>query len=136
MQNPHELGYSMPAEWESHEGTWLSWPKNPLTFPSETIAEVEQIYVQMISALSSGEKVRLLVDDVEAEKKVRSLLPSEKNVEFYKIKSADVWVRDYGPFSCEKRTRMSLPQSGTLMLGERSTTTSLATTIQGWKSRK
>ncbi len=94
----------MPAEWESHEATWLSWPKNPLTFPAETINEVEQIYVEMVSALSSGEKVRLLVDDEVTEKKVRSLLPSQKNVEFYKIRSADVWVRDYGPIFVRKKS--------------------------------
>ena len=27
--------YLMPAEWERHEGTWLAWPKDPLTFPEE-----------------------------------------------------------------------------------------------------
>ena len=30
---PFQLGYKMPAEWELHEGTWISWPKDPDTFP-------------------------------------------------------------------------------------------------------
>ena len=25
-KSPKDLGYHMPAEWESHEGTWLIWP--------------------------------------------------------------------------------------------------------------
>ena len=26
------MGFRMPAEWEPHEGTWLSWPHNPRTW--------------------------------------------------------------------------------------------------------
>ena len=51
----------------------------------------------MISALTSGERVSLLVDDEATEKRVKQLLPSLNNVSFYRIKSADVWMRDYGP---------------------------------------
>src|SRR5205807_3601585 len=27
--SPASLGFSMPAEWERHEATWLAWPHNP-----------------------------------------------------------------------------------------------------------
>lgn len=87
----------MPAEWEKHEATWLSWPKDPLTFPEDVIERVEQIYVEMIEGLQGGERVELLVDDERTEDKVVSLLSSKKNVRFHRIKSADVWMRDYGP---------------------------------------
>ena len=30
---PAELGYYMPAEWRRHRSTWLTWPKDPLTWP-------------------------------------------------------------------------------------------------------
>ena len=36
-ETPRMKGYRMPAEWARHEATWLSWPKNPLTFPPEVI---------------------------------------------------------------------------------------------------
>src|SRR5438445_4764552 len=94
--NPADLGFSMPAEWAEHESTWLSWPKNPLTFPSEIVSKVEKAYVEMIEALARGERVDLLVDDDRTEDRVRSKL-SAKNVSFHAIKSADVWIRDYGP---------------------------------------
>ena len=87
----------MPAEWEKHEATWLSWPKDPLTFPENIIERVEQIYVEMIEALQGGERVELLVDDERTEDKVVSQLSSKKNMRFHRIKSADVWMRDYGP---------------------------------------
>jgi agmatine deiminase len=86
----------MPAEWTKHRSTWLSWPKNPLTFPPNVMPKVEAAYVKMIDALAHGETVDLLVDDSQTEDEVRSQV-SAKNVEFHHINSADVWVRDYGP---------------------------------------
>ena len=29
-RTPAFLGFSMPAEWETHEATWLAWPHNPI----------------------------------------------------------------------------------------------------------
>ena len=87
----------MPAEWERHESTWLSWPKDPLTFPSGIIDRVEQTYIEMIRALQVGECVDLLVDDQKTEDRVISMLSSTTNVRFHQIKSQDVWIRDYGP---------------------------------------
>ncbi|HKM50424.1 MAG TPA: agmatine deiminase family protein [Candidatus Bathyarchaeia archaeon] len=94
---PYALGYRMPAEWERHEATWLTWPKNPTTFPPRLMDEVEQIYVTMIEGLAPGERVNLLVDDTITIEKVSSLLENDDNVVFHTIKTADVWVRDYGP---------------------------------------
>ncbi len=95
-KTPFELGFRMPAEWEKHAATWLSWPKDPLTFPEKIIDRVEEIYVEMIEALQKGERVELLVDDEKTEGRVVGLL-SKNNVRFHKIRSADVWMRDYGP---------------------------------------
>jgi agmatine deiminase len=34
MSTPAALGYRMPAEWEPHAATWLSWPnKDGISFP-------------------------------------------------------------------------------------------------------
>jgi agmatine deiminase len=101
---PSKLGFSMPPEWSKHESTWLSWPKNPLTFPPEIVSKVETAYVEMIEALAQGERVDLLVDDERSEDSVRSKL-STKNVSFHRIKSADVWIRDYGPIFVRKGGR-------------------------------
>ena len=103
---PFELGFSMPSEWAKHESTWLSWPKNPLTFPPEIVSKVEDAYVAMIEALAKGERVDLLVDDERTEDRVVSML-STKAVTFHRIKSADVWIRDYGPIFVKKGGRSS-----------------------------
>jgi agmatine deiminase len=94
---PASLGYRMPAEWEEHDATWLSWPKNAETFPPSVIGEVEKAYATVVDALSEGEEVRVLVDDDGMEKRARSMLKAGRNVSFLRLKTADVWVRDYAP---------------------------------------
>jgi len=101
QETPRSVGYRMPAEWARHEATWLSWPKNPLTFPEETLPTVEGIFAKMIAALSHGEKVKVLVEDQAMGDRVTSLTSQEgadlSNLVLLPIKSADVWIRDYGP---------------------------------------
>jgi agmatine deiminase len=91
----------MPPEWAGHEATWMAWPKNPETFPASMIGKVEGAYCGMIAALSSGEKVKLLVDDEKEEERVEKVLSKagsySSSVLFCRIKTSDVWVRDYGP---------------------------------------
>lgn len=108
-RTPIELGYRMPAEWERHESTWLSWPKDPLSFPDELLPQVEKTYLRIIGSLNQNEKVNLLVDDEKYEEKVIQLLESEKiktdNVIIHKIKTQDVWFRDYGPIFLKKQSK-------------------------------
>lgn len=86
----------MPAEWERHDATWLSWPKDPDTFPPAILPKVEAAYVKMVDALSSSEEVRIMVDDEKTEARVKGML-RDGRVAFVRLKTADVWVRDYGP---------------------------------------
>ena len=96
-ETPASLGYRMPAEWEKHQATWLSWPKDPNTFPGDLLPKVESAYAAMVKALEPGEEVRILVDDERAEERVRELLGRGERVSFHRLKTVDVWVRDYGP---------------------------------------
>lgn len=94
--------YRMPAEWEPHEATWLSWPKNKITWPGKRLKDVERVYLEMIMAVLPGERVELLVDNQKTAKKVYSLLLSKKtkklsNLNFHVVKTVDTWIRDYGP---------------------------------------
>jgi agmatine deiminase len=95
---PAALGFRMPAEWHPHHSTWLSWPKDPETWP-DRLTQVEKIYLEMISALTPYEIVDLLVDDEQAEQKVRQLctFPSAARIHFHRISTVDAWMRDYGP---------------------------------------
>lgn len=95
---PAELGYFMPAEWQRHAATWLSWPKDPLTWP-DRVPRVREIFLQMMAALAPNEIVNLLVDDAETESLVRQrcTFPAADNIRFKQLQTVDSWIRDYGP---------------------------------------
>ena len=98
MPTPAELGFYMPAEWHRHAATWLSWPKDPETWP-DRVPQAEQIFLQMVEALAPNETVNLLVNDAATEKLVRErcLFPGAENMRFHQIETVDSWIRDYGP---------------------------------------
>jgi agmatine deiminase len=98
MPTPAELGYRMPAEWRRHSATWLSWPKDPETWP-ERVPQVEDIFLKMMAALAPHETVNLLVDDetTEAGVRARCTFPGSENIRFHQIATVDSWIRDYGP---------------------------------------
>jgi len=98
MPTPAELGYRMPAEWHRHSATWLTWPKDPETWP-DRVPQVEEIFLQMMAALAPHEIVNLLVDDEEAEVSVRRRcsFAGAENIRFHQIQTVDSWIRDYGP---------------------------------------
>ena len=95
---PKELGFYMPAEWWPHSSTWLTWPKDPVTWP-ERVPQVEEIYLQMLAALTPHETVNLLVDDENTENSVRERcrFGSSTNIRFHQLTTVDSWIRDYGP---------------------------------------
>ena len=98
VQTPAVLGFHMPAEWHPHHSTWLSWPKDPETWP-DRVTQVEEIYLQMIAALAPHEIVNLLVDDKKTEQTVRGKCGPAiaANIRFHHLETVDAWIRDYGP---------------------------------------
>ena len=101
MPTPASLGFSMPAEWHDHSATWLAWPKNELTFPPRILPRVEQTFLQMINAISQGERCNVLLDSMQEMEKTDKLITkagaNTENVVLHQIPSADVWIRDWGP---------------------------------------
>ena len=95
---PAAMGFRMPAEWHTHISTWLTWPKDPETWPGR-VSQVEEIYIEMISALTPHETVNLLVDDEATEKTVRSRCTpaATQGLRFHHLPTVDSWIRDYGP---------------------------------------
>jgi agmatine deiminase len=95
------MGYRMPAEWEPQEAVWLTWPHNVVTWPDGMLAEVERSYVDIIRALHTGQKIKLLVRDSSTEGRVRLALEQEDvaltQVVFISQFAEDSWIRDYGP---------------------------------------
>jgi agmatine deiminase len=97
-KTPAELGFRMPAEWHRHKATWLTWPKDPETWP-DRVDQVEEVFLEMMAALAPHETVNLLVDDepTEAHVRARCTFDAAENVHLHRIKTVDSWIRDYGP---------------------------------------
>ncbi|MFA7232852.1 MAG: agmatine deiminase family protein [Terrimicrobiaceae bacterium] len=99
-------GYAMPAEWEPHEATWLSWPQPGCNSFPGSYDRVIPTFVQMAAALAESETVRINVLDSAQEKSVRHLLrgaPPER-VEFFHIPTNEPWCRDHGPIFVRRKT--------------------------------
>src|SRR3954454_21026202 len=72
--NPAKLGYRMPAEWEPHEATWLSWPRRDgISFP-DSYDRVMPVLAQMVHALAESEPVHINVCDAEHKADVKQVL--------------------------------------------------------------
>jgi agmatine deiminase len=97
---PASLGYRMPAEWHPHASTWLTWPKDPVTWP-DRVPQVQEIYLAFIAALTPHERVDLLVDDAAVEAEVRARCRArgidDAALTCHHVPTADSWIRDYGP---------------------------------------
>ena len=100
-KTPAQLGYRMPAEWETHAGTWLTWPRpDGISFPDK-FETVPAVYAALIRELVEVEEVNVNVWDGEMEEWVRGLLrehqtPLER-VSFHPFPAYEPWCRDHGP---------------------------------------
>jgi agmatine deiminase len=99
-KKPAALGYTMPAEWETHEATWLGWPHNPSDWPDK-LDTIRWVYGEMVRKIAVGETVRLLVDSrkagAEAKRYLERAGAETAQVEFVLHKTNRGWMRDSGP---------------------------------------
>ena len=98
-KKPAALGYRMPAEWETHSATWLSWPRREgISFPN-AFDRVLPTLRQMVEALLSSERVCINVCNEIHEGEARDVLkglPRER-LTFHRIPTNEPWCRDHGP---------------------------------------
>jgi agmatine deiminase len=104
-ETPSSLGYRMPAEWEPHRGTWLSWPHKEASWPGK-FGRVPQIFATMVRHLADHEEVHINVAGSDMEHDVRRLLADEGagsgNVFFHYHPTNDAWCRDHGPIFVQR----------------------------------
>lgn len=112
---PKELGYYMPAEWARHEATWLTYPKNPDSWPGK-IETIYPSYHLFVKTLAECEQVHINVDDEQMADHVReeleSMFVNMQNINIHIIPSNDAWCRDHGPAFLLNRD----PQKGLAMV--------------------
>jgi agmatine deiminase len=106
-QTPAELGFSMPAEWERHEATWLGWPHNPTDWPGK-LDTIRWVYGEITRRIAPGEIVRLLIRSRAEEQTAKSYLERADvdldRVEFLRHPTDRGWTRDSGPLFVRRRS--------------------------------
>src|SRR5262245_35575604 len=101
----------MPAEWEPHSATWLSWPRREgISFP-DSFDRVMPTLRALVEALIESERVCINVSNDAHEAEARSVLdglpmaPAHSTthsvaggqITFYPVATNEPWCRDHGP---------------------------------------
>ena len=96
------MEFSMPAEWEPHQATWLAWPHNVGDWPGR-FGPVPWVFAEIVKKLAECETVRLLVNEAAHEARARRHLERHganlARVDFRRIPTD----REIGRASCRER---------------------------------
>jgi agmatine deiminase len=111
---PARMGYRMPAEWEPHAATWLTWPrKDGISFPDK-FEPVPAFWVKMCELLSPGEEVHINAFDEAHEAEIlghleKARLKVGERVFVHRFPAYEPWCRDHGPIFVINEQRKSHP---------------------------
>src|SRR5947199_4752414 len=98
-QTPAALGYRMPAEWEPHTATWLSWPRREgISFPDSFNCVMPALRA-MVESLNESEEVCINICNGAHQAQAREVLrglPMEQ-ISFHLVPTNEPWCRDHGP---------------------------------------
>lgn len=113
---PAQEGFRLPAEWEPHEATWLSWPHNLTDWPGK-FEPIPWVYCEIVRHLAPGEIVRILIQSKAHEKQALRIFKRVgvdlKQIEFYSCRTNRGWTRDFGPLFLKRGgSRSRRPTSG------------------------
>jgi agmatine deiminase len=107
-KTPREPGYRMPAEWQQHAATWLSWPRpDGISFPDRYL-EVLPTLGEMVRTLAPHERVDINVRDEEVEAVARQAIGDTGNVFYHYIPSYEPWCRDHGPIFVKRGNELAI----------------------------
>ena len=118
---PAELGFTMPAEWEQHEATWLGWPHNANDWPGK-FEVIPWVYGEMVRKISAGERVNLIVrhqqDEAQARQIFRHVGVDLRKIRFVTHPTNRGWTRDTGPIFVKRspKPKAQSPKSETAIV--------------------
>lgn len=89
----------LPAEWEEQKALLVSYPHKNSDW-QKYLNEIEEFFNSFIKIVSKYQKVIVLC----------KMVPKIyiKNVEFIKVETNDIWVRDYGPITVFNNNKKEL----------------------------
>ena len=102
----HPKNHRLPAEFEAHEATWLSWPSNKESCP-KTFHKLQDKFGEIASIISRYERVRINAPAMTHMNIRLSIADNEgdlSQVDIYDNATNDVWCRDHGPIFIKDKT--------------------------------
>jgi len=92
--------YLMPAEWETHAGTWIAWPHQRADWPGK-FGPIPWVYAEIVRHLAERETVHILVQSPLARERVKDILKrtgvDPQSVKLHPFRTNRCWARDFGP---------------------------------------
>jgi agmatine deiminase len=108
---PAILGYTMPAEWEPHEATWLGWPHNASDWPGK-FGIIPWVYGEMMRKISAAETVRLIVRHKKDKQFARHIFKQVggdlRKIQFVFHPTNRGWTRDTGPIFVKHKSETAI----------------------------
>jgi len=96
---PSQRGYRIPAEWEPHQGTILTWPHDARHWPG-LFDQVPAIWARMVKELEQGEDVHIFIHDDATEQVAKNAMKKAKvqgdRVTIHRVPNNWAWARDHG----------------------------------------
>jgi agmatine deiminase len=90
----------MPAEWEPHDATWISWPHHEPDWPGKLEA-VRWAYAEITRVLAHHERVEILCQSETVRDSAITMLRAHdvamQRVNLLLVPTDRVWLRDSGP---------------------------------------
>lgn len=100
MNEGAKSSWRMPAEWERHAGTWVSWPHNSETWP-DNLMEAQQEFLALVDAIAADEFVYICCDEQGSEAYGRCFantgFDNLAKAILVQVPTNDAWARDYAP---------------------------------------
>lgn len=91
----------LPAEWETHEATWIGWPFNKEDWPGK-FSPIPYVFAEIVKKLVEGEQVYIIIRDEKHKKSAINIL-RKVGVDLSQIilveqKTDRNWLRDSSSF--------------------------------------
>jgi len=90
----------MPAEWEPHRATWISWPHYEPDWPGK-LGPIPWVYAEIARVLADHEHVEILCHSDDVRKAARGALDAHgvrrDRTRMHVVPTDRVWLRDSAP---------------------------------------
>lgn len=100
-RTPAARGFTLPAEWEPHAATWLSWPNaRGASFPGPHTQAILPTFHKLVAELAdAGERVILNLSDPVERQAIERALPGSllSAISLELVPTNEPWCRDHGP---------------------------------------